>query len=79
MYSYGDPVMHGGDYGWGFGMMLVYLLLLALLAAVVIHFLRGHHSHLDGSKPTALDIVNERYAKGDITKAEFDQLKKDLK
>jgi putative membrane protein len=71
-------MMNGNDYGWGFGMSLVFLIVLALFITVIVHSLRGHH-HETASKPTPLEIVNERYAKGDIKKDEFEQLKKDLK
>jgi uncharacterized membrane protein len=71
--------MHGGSYGWGVGVALVYLLFLTLLATTVMHLLRGHHPYIDTSKQSPLDTVNERYAKGEIAKVEFDQLKKDLK
>jgi putative membrane protein len=78
MYDYGYPIMHGNDYGSGFGMSVVFLVVVVLLIAVIVHSLRISH-HGTAPKPTPLEIVHERYAKGEIKQDEFEQLKKDLK
>jgi putative membrane protein len=79
MYNYQNPMMNANDYGWGFGMAIVYLVILALIVTVGVQILRGHHHHIETSKPTPLEIVSERYARGEIKKDEFEQLSKDLK
>ena len=43
----------------------------------------GHHHHWhdyyhDESKNSALNILQERYAKGEITKEQYEGMKKDL-
>jgi putative membrane protein len=37
-----------------------------------------HHAGSDDGRETALAIARKRYAHGEITKAEFEELKKDL-
>lgn len=39
---------------------------------------RGGHSGEDRGTETALDVLKKRYAKGEITKEEFEQMKKDI-
>ena len=71
-----------GPFGWIFG-----LLLLVLLALGVIYLWRaldlGSSPKQDGgdkpqSRDKALEIARERYAKGEISKEEFEELKRDL-
>lgn len=76
MYYYG-PMMNGEGWGWGILMVVLWLAFFAVMATVVIRLLRSHDSGtLRKSDP--LDIAKERYAKGEITKADYEQLKKDL-
>jgi len=55
-------------------------LIIWLLIAVIRHF-TGHNYHRDDfskTTDTALDILRQRYVKGEITKKEFDSMKKDI-
>ena len=73
--------------GWGHmnywsGGAVVFLILLLGLIGVVTYFiinqkkLRGNYRHYENE--TVLEILKERYAKGEISREEFETMKKDL-
>jgi putative membrane protein len=71
-----------GGYGMMFGPLFSLLVLIAIIA-LVIYFLRvfGFAPHLHGPHKTAnnaLDILKERYARGEIDSKEFDERKRML-
>ncbi len=73
---------HWGGLGWGMmGLGLLWMILFwgAIIALIVwgVRRFSGHHYYRTSSG-TPLDIAKERYAKGEITKDQFDQLKRDL-
>jgi len=87
MGSAGSPQMGGGGNsmmgGWnGFGilgwlpMLLFWILLILGVVALFRYFGSSTRSSDKGKSP--LDILKERYAKGEIDKKEFKQIKKDL-
>lgn len=85
-YRYGYHPMWGDGWGWGGGMfmgpvMLILTLgIIALIAWAVMRALGCGHGrcgrHRYGSD--ALSILEERFAKGEIDKAEFEERKKAL-
>ena len=82
----GNPMMGSGwgnmMGGWGgFGIlgwlsMLIFWVLLILGVVALIRYLA--RSGQSSEDKTPLDILKERYAKGDIDKKEFEEKKKDL-
>lgn len=76
MYDY--PMTNGYSWGWGFVMALFWLLILAFGAFIVVRLLRSHEAG-HNVKASPLDIAKERYAKGEITQEQYEQLKKELK
>ena len=78
--QYYDQNMMDGQYGgWGFGMMLISMLFVIAVVVGVVYLLRGHNNQQHHHHNDPLDIAKERYAKGDITKEQFELIKKDLK
>ncbi len=71
----------GHDWGMGWGMFwgwIIGLLVLAVIIWIVVRALnQNNRSHRSGSN-SALDILKERYARGEIDKNEFDERRKDL-
>jgi putative membrane protein len=66
---------------YGYGGMFMWLLFL-ILAGLLIYFVvtqaRRPPGQAGSSPETPLDILKKRYARGEIDKAEFDRLKRDL-
>lgn len=67
------------DFGYG-GMFMGMIFLIVLIAAAIWWFTKGagskDHGRLPGEGP--LDILKRRYAAGEITKEQFESMKKDL-
>ena len=86
MWGYGP---HWDMMGWGGGSLLgpfgmfLWLLFLVLLIAAVVWFWRrpdraGGEPPRAGHRPPALDVLEERYARGEIDRDEYLQKKHDL-
>jgi putative membrane protein len=73
-----------GNYGYGtmgyggifFG--LIFWILIIVVAYLLIKKLLEQNKNKGGEGKSALDIAKERYAKGEITKEEFEEMKKRL-
>lgn len=70
-----------GGHGWGFGMgfgWIIGLLILIAIIWIVVKSVNQSNKPVQPGSPTALDILKERYARGEIDKKEFEERKKDL-
>ena len=66
---------------WRIGLMVMMLVLFwGVVIAGIVLAIRWMVSHGRPSRPTdaALDILRQRYARGDITQEEFEAKKRDL-
>jgi putative membrane protein len=72
---------HMGSYGswWGFGPLLMLLFWVLVVAGIVAlgKYLFGRSGDAPRGK-SALDILKERYARGEIGKEEFEQKQRDI-
>jgi putative membrane protein len=77
MYNWGSY----SGWGMGFGMvfMLLFWVLVILGIAALIRWLMTQSSPSRGSRDKSpLEIVKERYARGEINREEYEQKKQDL-
>jgi putative membrane protein len=73
--------MHDGGMGWGWGVFgMVWMLLFwgSIIALVVWGINRLTKAGDSPRSQTPLDIARTRYARGEIRREEFEQLKRDL-
>jgi putative membrane protein len=77
-------MMHGFwggpmGFGWAGGLfMAVFWILLIVGLAWLVRYLVGFRTCYPGRHETPLEILRNRYAKGEIDKKEFEEKKKDL-
>lgn len=75
------PGMMGG-FGWGWWMAIPMVLVPVLVIWAVVALAggagwSGDHDH-PGHSESALEVLRRRYARGDISKQEFEEKRKDL-
>ena len=77
-------MMNGMGMGWGgmwFGSLFWLIILGVIIWGVITIVNNNRRGPRDSSLPpqeSALDILKKRYARGEISKEEFEQMKKDL-
>lgn len=78
--GYGMMGGYGSWFGWG-GLIIgfiFWILVIAFIVAIIRWAVRGgRHARWEG-KNSAIEILKERYAKGEIKKEEFEEKLKDL-
>ncbi len=78
----GPGMMGWGGYGFAPFMWLLMLLFWALVlggtALLVVWLVRQGRPAETGAPRRALDILQERYARGEITREQYEQMKRDL-
>ena len=77
-------VDHGHMWGWeggmdfGHGGGYMWIILLIIIGVVVYLIIQNTKSKTDSDQETPLDILKKRFAKGEITKEQFEEMKKKL-
>lgn len=79
----GGSIGYGGNL-WNIGLMLLFgLLVIAGIVLLVVWVSRSSGNHRQSQTPTqqsdsALETARRRYASGEITKEQYDELRHDL-
>ena len=65
-------------HGYGGGGMWIFWILIIVALVWFITFATRRDSGSSGNEKSAQDILKERYARGEIDREEFEQIRKDL-
>ncbi|MFD2191967.1 SHOCT domain-containing protein [Pistricoccus aurantiacus] len=81
---WGNMMAHMGNYGWvhmlfgGLMMVLFWGAVIALAVFLVRSLTRNRNNAVSYQRPTALELLQERYARGEIDKQDYEERKRDL-
>jgi putative membrane protein len=79
MGGWGRAGNYGCGFGYGYGGMFMWILFLIVLGVAIYFIIQTSKKNATGqAQETPLDILKKRYAQGEITKEEFDRMKKEL-
>jgi len=77
-----DRPVHGWDHmmgPWGSALMLLVLIVLVgLVVYLLLERRRSDNRGTESTPETPMEILKKRYAKGEITKEEFDRMKDEI-
>jgi len=84
--DWGPWGMHMMWGSWGIGMMLMMFLFWAAVIVAIVFFVRwllttgnpGRQTAEERPTESALDILKKRYARGEISKQEFEEMRRDI-
>jgi putative membrane protein len=69
----------GWSMGWGMGWGMWFPPLLLILVVLLFYFLSDNRRRIrNGGHESAREILKRRYASGEITKEQFEEMKKDI-
>lgn len=74
-------MFNGGGWGMGFGgpfMVLFWVLVIVVIVVLVKWIVDQSPAGKRGSDKSALEILRERYARGEIDREEYEQKRRDL-
>lgn len=74
----GRHMMDWGHMNYGYGGAFMWIIFLVLIGIAIYFIINGKKLIKRDEDETPLEILKKRYAKGEITKQEFEKIKKDL-
>jgi putative membrane protein len=66
---------HGWGMGWGW---IIGLIILVAIIWIIVRMVNQNYSSKNTKSQSAIDILKERYARGELSKEEFNERKKEL-
>jgi len=72
--GYGFGMGHGMGFGW-----IIWIVVIVLIIFLLVKLYGSQNNSTGREEDRALEILKERYAKGEIDKQEFEEKKKDLR